>query len=147
MSMVDKAAPKEIDRADVLNELVHRWYEEAGANTDKEPGAAWVLDQLADLDVLRFRPSFDDPSKDLLGTVRREEDANGVTIWEVMLGRHESRHWRSTHSTHRHGTGLIHKDVDMVGIPRFGTVPGSPAWEAEQREIEHTDEFEPEVAS
>lgn len=50
------SAPKEIDRADVLNELVHRWYDAAADSGDKEPGASWVLDQLAYMGHLTFQP-------------------------------------------------------------------------------------------
>lgn len=50
------SAPKEIDRARVLNELVHRWDESSGSRAAEEPGASWVLDQLAYMGHLRFQP-------------------------------------------------------------------------------------------
>lgn len=136
MSMVDKAAPKEIDRATVLDELTHRWKESAGFSGGDFPRIDWVLDQLADLDVLGYRALADDPSTNPVGTVRRQDlKDGGYTVWQVWANQYGDRTWRVSWSTNPVARSFVRSDADVVGFPVIGAAPGTPAAEAAQRQI------------
>lgn len=72
--------PKEIDRADVLGEVQHRWEQTAGHSAGEEAGVAWVLDELAELDILRFKAPADDPRKSLRGEVRKGPEMGFIMV-------------------------------------------------------------------
>jgi hypothetical protein len=110
----DPRAPKEIDRADVLGELQHRWY----GDGDAADVIRWTLDELAELDILRFREPADDP-KDPWGTIRAE--APDGLLWVKC----SNGDWTCL------SVCVDDEDDDYVsGFPVTGTVPGTPAAEA-----------------
>ena len=133
------SAPREIDRARVLNELVHRWDETAGTSGNDEPGAKWVLDQLAEMGHLTFRKPADDPSKDGVGVVRR-----GPGGQVVAKGARIGFPWANLSAPKGDDT---YSNSAVIDWPVIGVVPGTPAAEAERVEIEHTDLFEPETVT
>lgn len=139
MSMVDRAAPKEIDRDLVLGELDKRWQDTAGFSGGDLPQIDWVLDQLADLKVLRFG---DLGSRD--GELRREDHDDGHSIWLRTQNRDGRRGWFCVYSTVIGNVGGRLEDHEVAGLPTVRPLPGTPAAEAELAAIEHTDEFEPE---
>lgn len=122
-------APKDIDRADVLGELEYRFKE-----SDANNAIAWVLDELAELDILRFRQPAGDPSVDLNGTVRKSPKDGRV----VVCARHldpvggERRCWIDLLPVPHRSWLLV--DLDVVGWPVIGSVPGTPAAEQLQDE-------------
>lgn len=146
MNDIDKA-PKEIDLSVVLGELEHRWAETAGASGGELPGVSWVLYELTELDILRFREPADDPSKDDLGTLRLEKHDDGHSVWLCTLDRHGRRGWFCVYSTALGNQGGRMEDSEVAGLSVLSALPESPAWEREQAEIEHTDLFEPEVVT
>jgi hypothetical protein len=73
----------------------------------------------------------DDPSKDLLGTVRREDHEAGHSVWQCVIvpTNHNWRRWECVWSTAPGNIGsfLSHETVAASGFPVVGTVPGTPA--------------------
>lgn len=142
MSDLDKAAPKEIDRKDVRDELEFRWSETAGHSGGEYPDVEWVLDQLVALDILRFREPPVDPS---LGEIRRVapsldgEPKTAVKVGgSLSLMPSERFLWVVVET----GEMLADGNIDVLEV--VGAVSGTPAWERQQVELEHTDCFEPE---
>lgn len=84
----------------------------------------------------------DDPK---VGQLRREDHDGGHSIWQVQENYDgDERFWCCIYSTAQ-GNRDVHYQLDrMLDLPVIGTVPGTPAWDAEQAEIEHADCFEPE---
>lgn len=108
--------PREIDRADVLGELEHRFR----SVTDDLPVIGRVLDELVELDILRYRERADDPSADPVGTVRQSPRGT-VAI------RDHANDWVSLKA-------VVFLGSDVVDWPVIGAVPGTPAAEAEKPE-------------
>jgi hypothetical protein len=77
----------------------------------------------------------DDPSKDLVGTLRREDHGErGHSIWQRIEDMDGDAQWWCTFST---ATGNRWQRLDSVavrGFPVIGSVAGTPAAEAEARE-------------
>jgi hypothetical protein len=117
----DPAAPKEIDRATVLGELEYRFPASAANNA-----IAWVLDELAELDILRFRESADDPRKDPIWTVRTVEPAPAMADGNTVVKFGDS-FWLYPSKL---GNGYGRLDWATVADSRvIGVVPGTPAAE------------------
>lgn len=121
------SAPKEIDRDDVLGELRHRWY----GDGDPADMIRWVLDELVELDILRYREPADDPSEDPIGTVRQCPDADAVAVRTEWCHEHESGcyRWRVPATGGARPTSILVNDEHVSGWPVIGAVPGTPAAE------------------
>jgi hypothetical protein len=74
----------------------------------------------------------DDPSKDPVGTVRREDHGEGFSLWQAFENQHGERTWLCTWSTVRGNRGVHLWDKRLVGQPVIGSVPGTPAAEAQK---------------
>jgi hypothetical protein len=119
----DPRAQKEIDRADVLGELQHRWY----GDGDAADVIRWTLDELAELDILRFREPADDPSQDPIWTVRTVEPAPEMADGNTVVKFGDS-FWLYPSKL---GNGYGRLDWAKVDDSRIiGSVPGTPAAEA-----------------
>jgi hypothetical protein len=125
-----KDAPREIDRDDVLSELLHRFEQE-----DPSHALAWVLDTLTELDILRYRERADEPSKDLIGTCRREEQDDVFAAFQCITGRDgDGTRWVCTHASDPKRVGRLWGHAYVSRFPVCGAAPGTPAAEAEARE-------------
>lgn len=124
-----KGAPREIDRADVLGELLHRFEKD-----DPNNAISWVLDTLTELDILKFRAPVDDPSKDPVGTVRREKHDEGFSVWLASLDHNEDRYWVCVYSTAPGNRGQMLEDRYVGDTEVVSCLWGTPAAEAETRE-------------
>lgn len=113
-------APKEIDRDDVLGELQHRWY----GDGDPLDMIRWTLDELVELDILRYREPADDPSKSPIGEVRRSSTA-AVTV--IKVGDTVATRWQAVETDASLGNEFV------AGWEVIGAVPGTPA--AEQNPV------------
>lgn len=124
--LVEATAPKEIDRPDVLGELEHRFR----TVTDDLPVIGRVLDELVELDILRYREWADDPSKDPIGTLRREAHDDALVIY--MKTTTDANGWWT--AVYSNAAGIIGKRFDnqfVAEFPIFGSCPGTPAAEAD----------------
>lgn len=116
-------APREIDRADVLGELLHRFEKD-----DPNNAISWVLDTLTELDILKFRAPVDDPSKDPVGSLRREEHDDALVIY--MKTTSDANGWWTV--VYSNAAGIIGKrfsDQFVAEFPVFDSCPGTPAAE------------------
>lgn len=84
----------------------------------------------------------DDPSKNEIGTVRREQHADDKTgesysVWQhtqYQLSETATRsHWLCTHSTHHGNLGEALTHDQVRGMPVIGAAPGTPAAEARDK--------------
>lgn len=82
----------------------------------------------------------DDPSKNLVGTVRREQHpeddtGQGYSVWQhvefQVSATKTGSHWVCTHSTHHGNLGESLTHDQVRGMPVIGAAPGTPAAEAQ----------------
>jgi hypothetical protein len=129
-------APRDIDRADVLGELEHRFKE-----ADPNNAIAWVLDELVELDILRYR----EPPH-----CRATEGATGVKCWlprgHALDVDHEGTHDPETASNDGIGYRLTVRWPWQQYDPDYSDV-AIPEWERELLAQESARSREPRVFS
>jgi hypothetical protein len=134
------SAPKEIDRDDVLQELDFRVPPGKSVN-----GIGWVLDELAELDILKFREPADDPSKDLVGTLRREDKGDEFAVY-LKAGSPAGATWVLVYTSEPGVLADRFPDEFVAGFPIVGSVSGTPAADLEaERKLEAIPEWEQEL--
>jgi len=69
----------------------------------------------------------DNPSEDPIGTLRREDHADGHSIWLSTQDRLGRRGWFCVHSTVVGNLGGRVEHDEVAGLPVIGSIPGTPA--------------------
>lgn len=99
--------------------------------------AQWFGKPLVDVASVEVLESADDPSKDLIGTLRREERHGGFALYVHGGSDSGGTAWVVIHSSE---PGILGDRMDhsfVAEFPVIGTVPGTPAAEQERERHMH----------
>lgn len=105
--------------------------------------AMWHNTPLLQMAAIELLERADDPSRDEIGTVRREDYDAGHSIWQCVAHPTDPGEtaWFCAYTTDPGNCGRRMDHADLCDVPVIGAVPGTPAAEAQAAELKEAEEL------